>query len=119
MSVIRDGVPASPGIVAGPAYVLRWDTPRVPHITVDADRIEEEIERFAEARAWSKGRIAEIQRQTAERLGPVEAQIFEPHATTRPSSRRSRSATTASTTTTRASAWWCWRRSRAARYRPL
>jgi phosphotransferase system enzyme I (PtsI) len=78
MSVIRDGVPASPGIVAGPAYVLRWDTPRVPHITVDADRIEEEIERFAEARAWSKGRIAEIQRQTAERLGPVEAQIFEP-----------------------------------------
>ena len=78
MSFFRDGIPASPGIVMGPAYVLRWEVPRVPHVTVDPDRIEEEVARFEEARAFAKDRIAEIQRETGERLGPVEAQIFEP-----------------------------------------
>ena len=38
MTLVRDGIPASPGIVIGPAYVLRWEVPRVPHVTVD-DRI--------------------------------------------------------------------------------
>jgi phosphotransferase system enzyme I (PtsI) len=78
VSFFRDGIPASPGIVMGPAYVLRWEVPRVPHVTVDPDRIEEEVARFEEARAFAKDRIAEIQRETGERLGPVEAQIFEP-----------------------------------------
>jgi phosphoenolpyruvate-protein phosphotransferase (PTS system enzyme I) len=75
---VRNGIPASPGIVIGPAHVLRWEAPRVPHVTVSPDAVEAEIERFHEARAWAKARIAEVQQQTLERLGPVEAQIFEP-----------------------------------------
>jgi phosphoenolpyruvate-protein phosphotransferase (PTS system enzyme I) len=75
---VRDGIPASPGIVIGPAHVLRWEVPRVPHVTVPADAVDAEIARFHEARQWAKGRIAEVQQQTFERLGPVEAQIFEP-----------------------------------------
>ncbi|HEX2166305.1 MAG TPA: phosphoenolpyruvate--protein phosphotransferase [Longimicrobiales bacterium] len=78
MKLVRDGIPASPGIVVGPAYVLRWEIPRVPHITVDADGVEAEVERFHEARTWAQARIREIQQQTVERLGHVEAQIFEP-----------------------------------------
>ncbi len=78
MTLIRDGIPASPGIVIGPAYVLRWETPRVPHVTVSADEMEHEIERFHEARTWAKQRLRTIQAQAAERLGSVEAQIFEP-----------------------------------------
>ncbi|MEX0906777.1 MAG: phosphoenolpyruvate--protein phosphotransferase [Gemmatimonadota bacterium] len=74
----RDGIPASPGIVIGPAYVLRWELPRVPHVTVEPDRVEAEIERFHDARGFAQDRIREIQRQTVDRLGPVEAQIFEP-----------------------------------------
>ena len=77
-SLIRDGIAASPGIVIGPAYVLNWEPPRAPHVTVPADRIDEEIERFAEAREFAKSRIRSIQQDTAERLGRVEAQIFEP-----------------------------------------
>jgi phosphoenolpyruvate-protein phosphotransferase (PTS system enzyme I) len=74
----RDGIPASPGIVIGPAYVLRWEMPRVPHVTVAEEDVEAEIRRFHDARRLAQDRIREIQHQTVERLGSVEAQIFEP-----------------------------------------
>jgi phosphoenolpyruvate-protein phosphotransferase (PTS system enzyme I) len=78
MTFYRDGISASPGIVVGRAYVLQWEQPRVPHVTVAADRVAAEIERFHEARAWAQDRIRTIQRETQQRLGDVEAQIFEP-----------------------------------------
>jgi phosphoenolpyruvate-protein phosphotransferase (PTS system enzyme I) len=79
VSEIRDGIPAASGIVIAPARVLRWEVPRVPHgATIPEDRVEHEIARFVEACDYSKGRIRELQRRTAETLGPVEAQIFEP-----------------------------------------
>ena len=78
MSVIRDGIAASPGIVIGPGLPLHWEPPRAPHVTVAADQIDAEIERFVEARAYAKARIADIKDDTAVRLGYIEAQIFEP-----------------------------------------
>ena len=78
MTLIRDGIPASPGIVIGPAYVLRWEPPRVPHVSVSADQMEQEVARFHEAREWARQRLRSIQAQTADKLGSVEAQIFEP-----------------------------------------
>lgn len=78
MRIVRDGIPAAPGIVIGPAYVLRWEPPRVPHVTVAAEEVDAEIERFRQARAHTQQRIREIQHEAEGRLGPVEAQIFEP-----------------------------------------
>ncbi|NJD10394.1 MAG: phosphoenolpyruvate--protein phosphotransferase [Gemmatimonadetes bacterium] len=78
MRIVRDGIPAAPGIVIGPAFVVRWETPRVPHVTVAPDAVEAESERFRQARLWVQERIREIQQQTEVRLGYVEAQIFEP-----------------------------------------
>jgi phosphoenolpyruvate-protein phosphotransferase (PTS system enzyme I) len=78
MGRIHDGIGASPGIAVGPAYVLNWEMPKVPHSTVSADRVEDEVARFHEARTWAQERIRGIQRDTIERLGVVEAQIFEP-----------------------------------------
>ncbi len=79
MSLVRDGIPASPGIVIAPARVLRWEVPRVPHGGVVAtDRVEHEVERFREAREWAKERIRELQARTETNMGRVEAQIFEP-----------------------------------------
>ena len=69
MTLIRDGIPASPGIVIGPAYVLRWEPLRVPHVTVTPDQIDGEIARFHEAREWARERLRSIQAQTAEKLG--------------------------------------------------
>lgn len=77
-SLIRDGIPASPGIVVGPAYVLNWEPPRAPHQNIAPADIDKEIERFNEAREFAKSRIRAIQSNTSERLGRVEAQIFEP-----------------------------------------
>lgn len=77
-TLIRDGIPASPGIVIAPAHVLHWEAPRAPHISIQAEQIDNEIARFAEAREFAQSRIRAIQAETAERLGRVEAQIFEP-----------------------------------------
>ena len=62
----------------GPAHVVVWDRRRVPHETIPDDRVEAELERFREARSVTRQRIQAIKEETAERLGPVEAQIFEP-----------------------------------------
>ncbi|MGH7449091.1 MAG: phosphoenolpyruvate--protein phosphotransferase [Longimicrobiales bacterium] len=78
MKLVRDGIPASPGIVVGPAFVLRWEMPRVPHVNVIGEAVDDEVARFHEARTWAQARIRDIQQQTMKRLGPVEAQIFEP-----------------------------------------
>jgi phosphotransferase system enzyme I (PtsI) len=79
VSLVRDGIPAAPGIVIAPARVLRWEVPRVPHgATIAADQVEAEVARFLDACDWAKGRIRELQKRTAEAMGEVEAQIFEP-----------------------------------------
>lgn len=78
MTLIRDGIPAAPGIVIGPAYVLRWEVPRVPHIVIAPEEIDREVERFHEAREWAKARVREVRDRTEARLGEVEANIFDP-----------------------------------------
>ncbi len=78
-TLVRDGIPASPGIVIGPARVLRWEVPHVPHgqIVGEAD-VERQVSRFLEACDWAKARIRELQVRVAGEMGAVEAQIFEP-----------------------------------------
>jgi phosphotransferase system enzyme I (PtsI) len=79
VSLIREGIPASPGIVIAPARVLRWEVPRVPHGGVVSEaEVEREVERFREACEWAKGRIREVQARTERKVGEVEARIFEP-----------------------------------------
>ncbi len=74
-----DGIPASPGIVIGPAHVLRMDVPTVPHgANIARSDIDLEIQRFREARDAVREQIRHLQEATRERLGSVEAQIFEP-----------------------------------------
>jgi phosphotransferase system enzyme I (PtsI) len=79
VTLVRDGIPAAPGIVIAPARVLRWEVPRVPHAaTISPDRVDEEVQRFLDACTWAQGRIRELQARTAAAMGEVEAQIFEP-----------------------------------------
>ena len=76
--LVRDGIPASPGIVIGPARVVGWEPPRIPHETIDPADIDPEIARFHEARETARAELRELMEYTARRLGSVEAQIFEP-----------------------------------------
>jgi phosphoenolpyruvate-protein phosphotransferase (PTS system enzyme I) len=79
VSVVRDGIPAAPGIVIATARVLRWEVPRVPHgATITADRVEDEVQRFLEACEYAKERIRGVQERTSAAVGEVEARIFEP-----------------------------------------
>ncbi len=78
MKLIRDGIPASPGIVIAPARLLRWGVPRASRASIEADEVEGEIRRLHAARAAAQERIREVQAHAGERLGRVEAQIFEP-----------------------------------------
>jgi phosphoenolpyruvate-protein phosphotransferase (PTS system enzyme I) len=77
--LLREGTAASPGIAIGPARLIGWTVPEVPRgAGISADRVEDEVQRFRDACAWAKDRIRELQADTHVRLGPVEAQIFEP-----------------------------------------
>ncbi len=78
MAMVRDGFPAAEGLVTGPVHVLRWGVPEVPHQTIPEGQVEEEVARFHEVREWAKGRTREVRKATAERLGTMEARIFEP-----------------------------------------
>lgn len=78
MSAVLDGIPASPGIAVGPAYLVRLREPVVPHITIPPDLAEAEVEKFEAARDWAKKRILQLKEEARQRLGSIEAKIFEP-----------------------------------------
>jgi phosphotransferase system enzyme I (PtsI) len=79
VSLVRDGIPAAPGIVIAPARVLRWEVPRVPQgATISAEEVDHEIARFREACGYAQERIRAVQETAARNVGEVEARIFEP-----------------------------------------
>lgn len=78
MSVYLDGASASEGIAAGPIHRIDWQVPTVPHSAIPRERAGEEIARFAAARAWTKERLRRLRERTLNRLGEVEARIFDP-----------------------------------------
>ena len=78
VTIVLDGSPASEGIASGKVFRLEWGMPVVPHVTIADERVEDEVERFHSARSWAVERLQEMKASTEERLGPVEARIFEP-----------------------------------------
>ncbi len=78
MSETVQGIPASAGIVIGPAFVAHWPRLEVPHATVSPDQVEIEVTRFQEARDSARRRTAELRLHVEDRLGSVQAKIFDP-----------------------------------------
>ncbi len=78
MSSRLQGVPASPGIVIGRAFVFRWPDLKVAHATVPNDGVETEARRFIEACEKARERTRALRSEVAGRLGPVQAKIFDP-----------------------------------------
>ncbi len=71
------GISASPGIVAGPVYVLHWEVPEVPQRIVSDEEIPDEIERFNLTLARARDRLEYVRRHAAHHAGEEEAGIFE------------------------------------------
>ena len=80
MSWRVQGIGASPGRVMGPVRRGDREVPRVPHRTIAPDEVERELERFEAAREGALERTRELRDRTLERLGDIEAKIFEPQA---------------------------------------
>ena len=76
--MVFKGFPASEGIARGRVRRVDWDVPEVPRVAIPAEGGERELERFRRARARARRELEGIKRETATRLGHIEARIFDP-----------------------------------------
>ncbi|MFW5883681.1 MAG: phosphoenolpyruvate-utilizing N-terminal domain-containing protein, partial [Verrucomicrobiota bacterium] len=77
--IVLRGLPASPGVEHGRAFVLMQSDLDLPAYIVEPDRIDREIERFEAALIETREQISVIRQEIAESLGEAEAQIFDAH----------------------------------------
>ena len=77
MPVTLSGIPASPGIVVGPAHLLRWEVPEVPSRAIGPHEAEAEVARIHDAFAQAIGRLQEVRERAARQAGPAESAIFD------------------------------------------
>lgn len=78
MSITLDGFPASGGVAWGRVHRIAWGMPTVAHTMIDGGEVDDEVARFGAARDTARTRLCDLKRRTEERLGPVEARIFDP-----------------------------------------
>ena len=71
------GVPASPGIVVGPAHLLHWEVPEVRARVITDAEIEKEIAHLRSSIAIAIERLRAVKQRAAEKAGPAEAAIFD------------------------------------------
>jgi len=76
---VLKGVPASPGIVIGKAFVLDTERPHVEEVEIEADEIEAEIEAFMSAIGETTRELERLRGGLEETLGESHARIFDAH----------------------------------------
>jgi len=76
--ITRDGFGVSEGIVEGRVRLLSWGIPEVLDRRAKPDDLSREVERFQQARDEVKTRLQRMKESTEERLGAMEARIFDP-----------------------------------------
>ncbi len=77
MSEVYTGISASPGIVVGPVYLLRWEVPEVPARMVESHEVDHEVARLGDALARAVERLRRVRDRTEQHAGPEEAAIFD------------------------------------------
>ena len=71
------GIGVSPGIATGPAVVVRWALPEVPHRVVPRTQVEKEVRRLRAAIKDVKRQLNELREKAVDRAGVDEARIFD------------------------------------------
>ncbi len=79
LALSMKGIPASPGIAIGEAFLLDREPLQVFKIDLEPDQIEGEIERFKAAVEKTKDEVTSIQEQLAPKVGRDMARIFDAH----------------------------------------
>lgn len=71
------GIGVSPGIAIGPAIVVRWALPEVPHRVVLRSQVEKEVRRLRAAVKDVKRHLVALKDRAQDRAGVDEARIFD------------------------------------------
>lgn len=74
-----EGVPASPGIVIGKAFILDTERPHVGEEKIRPGDVEHEIEAFVAAIEEIRKELSRFRRALADELGETHARIFDAH----------------------------------------
>ena len=77
--IILRGIPASPGIVIGEAYLISPMEPRILRKKILRGDVEREICRFREAIAQTREQILEMKERLKEKIGEEKARILDAH----------------------------------------
>lgn len=76
---ILKGIPASPGVAIGEAFVYAYDRPVVPKRRIPSNLVGSELHRFTMALEQAKRELARIREKTAREMSEHHARIFESH----------------------------------------
>lgn len=76
---VIEGIPASPGIVIGKAFILDTARPHVPDETISPDNVENEVALFRGAIEETKTELLGLRKDLEEALGEDHARIFDAH----------------------------------------
>ena len=71
------GIGVSPGSAIGPAYIVHWGLPDVPHRVVSKRAVPGEIEHLREAIAGAKRHLEELRQRAEQHAGAAAAKIFD------------------------------------------
>ena len=82
------GIPASPGINIGKAFLFGREQYTIPRRNIKDEHIQNEIKRFKDALVQTKEEIVEIKKHISEEIGIEHAQIFSAHLLVIDDSRR-------------------------------
>ncbi|MCM8766251.1 MAG: PEP-utilizing enzyme, partial [Candidatus Omnitrophica bacterium] len=76
---ILKGIPASPGIAMGQAFLMEMEEPTVPRRQISDEDLPNEIARLEDALIQTRKEILEIQKKIAEEMSYEHAEIFNAH----------------------------------------
>lgn len=77
--IILKGIPVSPGVAYGPAFIFARTEMEIPCYSVAEDKRDEEITRFERSLLETRRQITGIRSEIEEKLGEQEALIFDAH----------------------------------------
>ncbi len=76
---VIEGMPASPGIVIGKAFILDTERPHVEEERISPEEIEEEVAGFFSAVEETRAELLSLRSGLEEELGETHARIFDAH----------------------------------------
>jgi len=77
--IILKGIPASPGIIIGKAFLFDREQYTIPRRNIKEEHIQNEIKRFKDSLVQTKNEILEIKKRISEEMGLEHGQIFLAH----------------------------------------